>query len=259
METNALDAIRQQINAGDRQEARTALVEFLDAEPDNADAWALLAILLTHPAEQARCYREILRINPGDRQAELWLKTLAGTPAVPEPSTWPCPRCGEILDAGDQQGAHGERMTVCPYCGFHVKPPDAPEDQEQPGLSSGPDAEELVQLLESVSLPGDESEHPVREPVTPQRSGERRGFLDGLLGRRRESTSKPSAEELVLGEAELAKAAGALSPDVILRLAGGPLAPHERRNCPQCNAVVSRRDSRCPWCSAPLSDAKAER
>jgi len=256
METNALDAIRHQINAGDRQEARVALVGLLDAEPDNADAWAVLAILLTHPAEQARCYREILRINPGDRQAELWLKSLASTPTAQKPSGWSCPRCGGMVSASAQQGAPGER-TICPYCGFHVKPPDAPEDEEPPGLPSDPGEEELEQILDSVSLPGDGSQYPAREPVIPQRSREPRGFLDGLLGRR-ESVSKPSAEELVLGEGELAQAAGALSPDVILRLAGGPLAPHERRNCPQCNAVVSRRDPRCPWCSAPLSDAKGE-
>ena len=57
MEANSLDSIRHQINAGDQRGDRIALAELLEAEPDNADAWALLAILLTDPAEQAQCYR----------------------------------------------------------------------------------------------------------------------------------------------------------------------------------------------------------
>ena len=88
-----------------------------------------------------------------------------------------------------------------------------------------------------------------------QRQAEPRGFLDGLLDRLRGRTAEPDpeAEALVLGQEE-AQVAGSLSPELILRLAGGPLPPEERRNCPKCDAVVSRRETKCPWCSAPLPD-----
>lgn len=228
---NTLEPIRQQINAGDRQEAQAALVRLLEAEPDNADAWALLAILLTHPAERARCYREILRIDPDNRQAALWLEALTGAqPSVQEP-----PRASE---------------------------PSAPVpgDEGQPATPTAQGEDELEHLLDEMSLlgPDDRPEQPSREPMIPKRQAERRGFLDGLLGRRQRETYEPDAEDLLTGPGEMGAAAGALSPDLILKLAGGPLAPEERRNCPQCDAVVSRHEARCPWCSAALGDAEDE-
>ena len=117
MEANALDPIRHQINAGDQRGARIALVELLEAEPDNADAWALLAILLTDPAEQAQCYREILRINPSDRQAEVWLESLTGQVTeqptgaqtlAQGPSGRSCPRCGSMVKVSPLQGSPGQ-------------------------------------------------------------------------------------------------------------------------------------------------------
>jgi len=278
MKANSLDPIRHLINAGDRRGARIALIELLEAEPDNADAWALLAILLTDPAEQAQCYREILRINPSDRQAEIWLESLTeqvmGKPTgaqtlVQGPRGRSCPRCGSMVKVSPLRGSPESRI-VCPYCGFPIDPADAfggrepiqvdeqLPSEESPGSQSAPEGDELERILEEVALPGaaDEIQQPIREREIPQRQVEPKGFLDGLLGRLRGSTTgpDPEAEALVLGQEGAASAAGALSPELILRLAGGPLAPEERRNCPQCDAVVSRREARCPWCSAPLPD-----
>lgn len=229
MQTNALDSIRHQINSGERQEARIRLVGLLEAEPDNADAWALLAILLTHPAEQARCYREILRIDPGNRQAALWLEALgAAQPATWEPDT--------ALESGEPTTS----------------------DEWPPAAPSARGEDEREQLPDEVSLPGsyDGPEQPSRQPVIPQRREERSGFLDGLLGRRRQRSTEYDPEELLTSQGETPSAAGALSPELILRLAGGPLAPEERRNCPHCDAVVSRHETRCPWCSTLLTDAE---
>jgi predicted RNA-binding Zn-ribbon protein involved in translation (DUF1610 family) len=254
MGANPLDPIRHQINAGDRQGARIALARLLEAEPDNADAWALLAILLADPAEQAQCYREILRINPNDRQARLWLESLTGAqPLAQEPGGRSCPRCGAIVKASVMPGSPGGRF-VCPYCGFPIEPDNA-FGRKVPV----PEEEELDQPLETVSLPNDaESQPPNREPEIPRRPAERKGLLDGLLGRSRGTALEPEAEDLLTGQERLLSAAGALSPDLILRLAGGPLAPEERRECPQCGAIVSRREARCSWCSAPLQDAEGQ-
>ena len=225
METNTLDSIRQLINAGDQRGARIALADLLEAEPDNADAWAVMAILLADPAEQAQCYREILRINPNDRQAEAWLASLTGQRAE-QPAGTQLPR------------------------------------QESPGAQPAPEEDNLDSILEGVTLPDAEDRVPPpvleREPV--RRQAEPKGFLDGLLGRLRGGTSAPDpeAEALVLGSDEAQLAAGALSPELILRLAGGPLPPEERRDCPQCGAVVSRREAKCPWCSASLTDTEGQ-
>ena len=231
MEANSLDPIRHQINAGDHRGARMALAELLEAEPTNADAWALLAILLTDPAEQAQCYREILSINPGDRQARAWLESLTGQATEPPSGTQPPAQ--EAIQTDEQLPS-----------------------KDSPGPQSASDEHELDRLLEEVALPGaaDEIQQPAREREVLRRQTEPKGFLDGLLGRFRGSSPDPEAEALVLGQEEAVSAAGALSPELILRLAGGPLAPEERRNCPQCDAVVSRREAKCPWCSAPLPD-----
>ena len=41
-----------------------------------------------------------------------------------------------------------------------------------------------------------------------------------------------------------------LSLEELILLAGGPLPPDERRNCPnpRCGAVISKSASKCPWC-----------
>lgn len=250
-----------------------ALAELLEAEPDNADAWALLAILLTDPAEQAQCYREILRIDPNDRQAEAWLASLTGHPAATsggqpstrEPRGRECPRCGGMINVSPLRQSPGGAV-ICPYCGFPVEPADAfgeqastpedeqPADEDFASMEPIPEGTTLDQLLEQVSLPdtGDETGQPRHEPATWQRPVEQKGFLNGLLGRLRGGTGGTEAEHLLMGEAEAASAAGALSPELILRLAGGPLPPDERRTCPKCGAVVSRREDKCPWCSTPL-------
>ena len=45
---------------------------------------------------------------------------------------------------------------------------------------------------------------------------------------------------------------GELTPDEILRLAGDPLPENKRRNCPKCDAVISRDATRCEWCGKSL-------
>jgi hypothetical protein len=177
MGQSTLETIRLQVHAGDREGARLALADLLKAEPDNADVWALLAILVKEPDEQAECYRQILRIDPGNRQAAMWLEMLT-RPAAESP-------VGEGPSVAETQ---------------HLEP--------LPGESSRPDM-----LFGDLVLPGNRS-----------------------LGRTGVVPSRPAP----------------LSPGEILELAGGPLAPEERRRCPTCLAVVSRTELKCPWCSAPL-------
>lgn len=132
METDSLDAIRHRINAGDREAARLALVELLQTDADRIDAWALLAILLEDPAEQAECYREIIRVDPENRQAAVWLEAL--TPQIPQPVTHEtspgvtgitlrCSQCGgvtEVRFVGELQ----DKRAFCPHCGSQIDLPD---------------------------------------------------------------------------------------------------------------------------------------
>ena len=79
-----LDAVRRRIEAGDREGARRALASLVRAEPQNVAAWALLADLLEDPARQADCYRQILRLDPGNRRAAAQLRARTGeAPGLP--------------------------------------------------------------------------------------------------------------------------------------------------------------------------------
>ena len=155
-----LDAVRRLITASDREGAKRALGSILRADPQNVAAWALLAPLLVDPAQQADCYRQILRMHPGNREAAARLRALADRP-----------------------------------------PQASPRDQS---ASSSPSQATRWATLIGLSKPS-----PPQEPLTPE--------------------------------------------DVI-RLAGGALPPAERQNCPKCDAVTSRGAAKCPWCGAPLSD-----
>ena len=277
MEANPLDPIRHQINAGDREGAKRALAELLEGQPDNADAWALLAILLTNPAEQAQCYREILRIDPNDRQAAIWLESLSAQPEEPpEVQSLPsdsdrreCPRCGAMMTVSPLQGAP-RSAAICAYCGYAIEPTRTPEergptlehkvssDEAEEEIEWIPEDVDLDQLLDGLPPPGtgDDTQPPAPRPATPPRPVGRKGLLDSLLGRFRRETPDTQADDLVMGQVEATSAAGALTPELILQLAGGPLAPEERRKCPTCGAVVSRLEKKCPWCSAPLPEVK---
>ncbi|MGC9348251.1 MAG: hypothetical protein ACP5JG_08960 [Anaerolineae bacterium] len=47
------------------------------------------------------------------------------------------------------------------------------------------------------------------------------------------------------------------SVETIIKAAGEPLPPDERRRCPQCGATLSKQATRCGWCDTWLDDAEA--
>jgi hypothetical protein len=304
MESDLLDAIKHRINAGDREGARLELVALLKSDPDNADAWALLAILLKDPAEQVECYRQILRINPGDRQAAAWLEALSPhvpeapareEPPTPEKWTLQCTQCGGVTEVRFV-GELRDKRAFCPHCGSQIDLPDTfqrverrREQEQLPGGASrivdsvrietrsdhspgeGPPREvgDVDQLLQDLALPdleeetlqqlgeqgmvGGASEQILRSSGT---GAEDRGLVDRMLRRVRGDALNDELDAAALDQAEDLPLPGRLGPEDIIRLAGGPLPPEERRKCLKCGAVVSRSESRCPWCSALLPGAE---
>jgi tetratricopeptide (TPR) repeat protein len=212
MRTHSLDEIRYRINAGDREGARLALGDLLKADADNVDAWALLAILLKDPAQQAECYRQVLRIDPENRQAAAWLEALASQ--VPESTVDEIDQLLQTLDLPDV------------------------------------DEEIVRQLRERTPSAGPSEQGPVSSGVR----FEEQSFLDRTM-RRTSGDAFDDKVQAILAEGvgDLPKP-GLLDPEEIIRLAGGALPPEERRECHNCGAVVSRSESRCPWCSVPLGD-----
>jgi len=128
MEQDLLDAIKHQINAGDRDGARLELANLLTSDPENTGAWALLAILLKDPAEQVECYRQILRIDPDDRQAAAWIEALSRhlpketareEPPLPEKWTLQCTNCGGVTEVRFV-GELRDKRAFCPNCGSQI-------------------------------------------------------------------------------------------------------------------------------------------
>lgn len=228
---DSLDKVRHQINSGDREGARLALVELLEGDPDSVDAWSLLAILLPDPADQAECYRQILRVDPGNRQAAAWLDALS-----------------RELPRSSADAAPVDRQV---------------EDTQGQGPRSGTgDVNKLLRELEQRDL----GETAVRRaggaemissartdlPTPPAEAPNRSEFWDRILGQGEGGVMEAGMDELGFDLGDASVQPGSLSPGNILRMAGGPLPPEERRKCHNCGAVVSRSEVRCSWCSAPL-------
>ena len=84
-----LNLIWQQVQTGDRLGAKKELVHFLREQPGNVQGWLLMATLLDEPAQQAECYRKVLRLDPQNRRAATMLQQLASfdTPSSETPSS----------------------------------------------------------------------------------------------------------------------------------------------------------------------------
>ncbi len=230
---DSLDEVRHQINSGDREGAKLALVELLKGDPDSVDAWSLLAILLHDPVDQAECYRQILRVDPRNGQAAAWLDALsrelprspAGSPLVD--------RQIEDMPGQDLMSGTGLLNKLL-------------HELDQPGL----DDAAVRQVRDAEMISGARTDL----PTPPAGALNRSESWDGVPGRRGGGAIEASMGELGFDPGDAAVQPGSLSPGDILRMAGGPLPPHERRKCHNCGAVISRSEARCSWCSAPLPD-----
>jgi len=123
-----LDTVKRRIEAGDREGAKRTLFQALRGEPYNVVAWALLATVLDDPDKQADCYRRILALDPGNREAAEKLRQITGglrqTPPSSETGPLQCPQCGGAMEV-HFAGPLRDKRAVCPYCGTEVDLPDA--------------------------------------------------------------------------------------------------------------------------------------
>lgn len=83
-----LNTIRGMITAGNKAEAMRELARVLGADPRSLEGWLLMAQALDDPARQADCYRQVLKLDPGNPLATQRLEALqspAPQPAAPAP------------------------------------------------------------------------------------------------------------------------------------------------------------------------------
>jgi hypothetical protein len=325
---DTLEEIRRQIRSGQWQAARRALIARLGDHPHDVDAWMLLATVLDDAEKQADCYRQVLGLDPGHRQAARALAQLAASGEEARPRVLRCPGCGGAMEVYIAGALHDKRAR-CPYCGTDVDVPDSfqrvqrthtaeegagfqrveetltVESRSDAGAASLT-AEDLRRLMQAqaagsadvhaglgeydhtftkddlrrllaehgLSLSDGElddvmgrfvftehegrpGEHVVIRRIETRRNlgqafrpkgGEPQGCLAALLGIFGET-------HVSLGRARPAPPAE-MDVETIVKAAGIPLLPEERRCCPHCGATLSEHATRCDWCGTDLGGAE---
>lgn len=64
------------ISAGELSDARQELAAVLKRDPQHLEAWSLMALAVTAPAQKADCYRRVLALDPSNENARFQLAAL---------------------------------------------------------------------------------------------------------------------------------------------------------------------------------------
>ncbi len=118
----SLELIWQQSQTGDRLGAKKELARLLREQPGNVQGWLLMATLLDEPAQQAECYRKVLRLDPQNRRAATMLQQITPQEASQEmpqesaseaaPSPSPPVQIPELFEYTDEGEIDEERLAA---------------------------------------------------------------------------------------------------------------------------------------------------
>jgi hypothetical protein len=275
IEPASLASAWSRLEAGQAAQVREELSTFLQAQPGSAAAWALLAALAEQPLRKADCYRQILRLDPGNLAALAALQAIpteaaTAAPAEPQPQALPlptqrddgtliCPRCRAVMEIRD--GESHDQYAFCPGCGAAIKLPstfDAP--RPEPGRTAGTSpltsygSDEQVDH-EDALIAGLVQANLQRPAAAPAPKGSLFSRLARRLGREPAPDAASSAESRpTVPGSRSPTGQDPFDPALVLQLAGGPLTASERIRCRECGATISRDRESCPWCSASVTE-----
>jgi hypothetical protein len=68
------------ITRGDHHDASVELTRLLQSDPQNVQAWSMLALAMGDPKKKIDCYQRVLQLEPGNNNAIAQLKTLGAAP-----------------------------------------------------------------------------------------------------------------------------------------------------------------------------------
>jgi len=136
-----LNLIWQQAQTGDRLGARRELARRLREQPDDVQAWLLMAALLDEPEQQAECCRKVLYLDPQNRHAATMLQRTISQENAPETSlpSSSSVQIPELFDYTTGGGVDEERLAALTR-----------EDQEKyvaRELGSGADRNTLIRYV----------------------------------------------------------------------------------------------------------------
>src|SRR5215213_8880335 len=92
-----IDLLQQGIiaaRAGNREEARALLMQVVEADERNEQAWLWLAGVVDAPEDIRTCLQNVLDLNPSNQQAQqglAWVDKRYGPPAPPPELSFPAP------------------------------------------------------------------------------------------------------------------------------------------------------------------------
>lgn len=269
----SLSLIQHYIATKQHNRAKRELVKFLRVEPRSVTAWMLLAALLNDVDKQMDCYRRVLALEPGHPEASTRLQQLTyRLPPTAKGAALRCSQCGGRMNVrfvGDLR----DKRAVCIYCGTEV---DLPDSYQRIELERQHETHEWSTRTVEKAIIQTRNDGPAPAsplPTPPADIAARRSALT-YIEQRLTVPHKPTMTERVLtrlaqgllgGKIRLppdgvADASGTqpreLSPSDIIDLAGGPLPPEERRQCPKCQATISKKATRCEWCGVQIADGE---
>lgn len=136
---DALRQAEQALHAGNVQQARALLVEFIRTNPSSERAWWLLSFAVPEESQQTDCLKRVLQINPANLQARDRLAKLKRTGSLPPIQPEVNPFVGGSEPAADSSKPPGPEIgrppapTPSPATG-----PQAPARAEGPPAASPP-------------------------------------------------------------------------------------------------------------------------
>ncbi len=108
--------------AGQKDHARELLMEAVELDERNEQAWLWLSGMVESPNDRRICLENVLAINPDNAHAQSGLEWLQQHPPMPSPEGDRCPRCQEPIQASDVACSQCALplIVACPSCGQYA-------------------------------------------------------------------------------------------------------------------------------------------
>jgi Flp pilus assembly protein TadD len=108
--------------AGQKDQARELLMEAIELDERNEQAWLWLSGVVESLNDRRICLENVLAINPDNANAKTGLEWLEQHPPIPSPEGDRCPRCQEPIHASEVacSSCALPLIVACPSCGQYA-------------------------------------------------------------------------------------------------------------------------------------------